>query len=229
MNVKILVVEDDPTLNRGLCDNLNAQGWDTRSATDGEEGLSLALAWNPDLIFLDLMLPKINGYEICHSIRLEGIQTPILILTAKGQTEDIVKGLELGADDYIVKPFALQELLARVKSHLRRRNSGATRFSFDDGYLLDTESRQLTQHGKEINLTPKEFGILTFFLNNAGRALSRDQLLSKVWGHRLIVTHRSVDRCIKTLRQKLDQKSQQALSTVRGIGYRWDGEVEGEC
>ena len=225
MRARILVIEDDASLRRGLCDNLAAQGWEVCSAAGGEEGLRLALSWKADLILLDLMLPSVNGYEICRSLRLEGAQTPVLMLTAKGQTEDVVRGLELGADDYVVKPFALQELLARVKALLRRRDTGAARLAFGGGYVLDGDSQKLTRDGKEVSLTPKEFGLLDYLLRNAGRALSREKLISEVWGHGLIVTHRSVDRCVKTLRAKLATEAASDLTAVRGIGYRWDGEV----
>ena len=226
MRTRILIIEDDESLRRGLSDHLASQGWETRTAADGETGLHLAFEWKADLILLDLMLPKVDGYEICAALRREKIETPILMLTAKGQTEDVVRGLGLGADDYVVKPFALRELMARVHALLRRKNSEATRYRFGEHGLLDLEARRLTMDGSTVELTPKEFDLLATFLRQAGRALSRDRLLSEVWGHGLIVTTRSVDRCVKTLRSKLAGSTGRDLTSVRGIGYRWDGQVE---
>lgn len=226
MRARVLVIEDDASLRRGLCDNLDAQGWEVKSAADGEEGLELALSWRADLILLDLMLPRVNGYEICRAVRLEKMEVPILMLTAKGQTEDVVRGLELGADDYVVKPFALQELLARVRALLRRKSQGAARLVFGDGHVLDLEARTLSRHGVGVALTPKEFDLLAVLLQQAGRALSRDKLIGEVWGHGLLVTNRSVDRCVKTLRAKLEGAAGTDLRSVRGVGYRWDGVVE---
>lgn len=228
MSARILIIEDDESLRRGLCDNLAAQGWEVRAASDGEEGLQLAFDWRADLILLDIMLPGVDGYEICRALRLEKIDTPILMLTAKGQTDDVVMGLQLGADDYMVKPFALRELLARVQVMLRRTHVSSTRFTFAQDGLLDTSARRLTLAGKAVNLTPKEFDLLSVLLQNAGRALSREQLIGKVWGHGLLVTHRSVDRCVKTLRAKLGPSSSADFVSVRGVGYRWDGDVRDE-
>lgn len=228
MSARILIIEDDESLRRGLFDNLTAQGWEVRSASDGNEGLQLAFDWKADLILLDVMLPGVNGYEICQALRREKIDTPILMLTAKGQTDDVVMGLQLGADDYMVKPFALRELLARVKVMLRRTDTTGSRYTFAHDGILNATARRLTLQGKPVELTPKEFELLTVLLRNAGRALSREQLLAKVWGHGLLVTNRSVDRCVKTLRAKLGPNYTNELLSVRGIGYRWDGEVAGD-
>ncbi|MEM1084011.1 MAG: response regulator transcription factor [Verrucomicrobiota bacterium] len=225
MSARILVIEDDESLRRGLCDNLAAQGWEVKDAADGDRGLELAFDWTADLIVLDIMLPGVNGYEICQALRREKIDTPILMLTAKGQTDDVVTGLQLGADDYMVKPFALRELLARVQVLLRRTDHSASRYELENGAVLDVDARRFSIGDQAIDLTPKEFDLLTVLLQNAGRALSREQLIGKVWGHGLIVTHRSVDRCVKTLRAKLGQTQAVQLSSIRGIGYRWDGTV----
>ncbi|MEP4077795.1 response regulator transcription factor [Haloferula sp.] len=225
MSARILIIEDDESLRRGLNDNLTAQGWEVRCASDGELGLELAFEWKADLILLDIMLPKVDGYEICQALRREKIETPILMLTAKGQTDDVVHGLQLGADDYMVKPFALRELLARVQVMLRRSDATGSRYRFADDGLLDVDARRVTLKGEPLELTPKEFDLLTALLRNAGRALTRDQLLAKVWGHGLMVTNRSVDRCVKTLRAKLGSETTGELASVRGIGYRWDGKV----
>ncbi|MGJ8634881.1 MAG: response regulator transcription factor [Luteolibacter sp.] len=228
MSARILIIEDDESLRRGLLDHLGSQGWEVLAAKDGEEGYKLGLEWKCDLILLDIMLPGINGFEICQALRREKITTPILMLTAKGQTEDVVRGLELGADDYLVKPFALQELIARLRVLLRRQDDGVKCFTFGEAWELDLVARKLLQSDKEVILTPKEFDLLSTFLHNAGRALSRDQLISRVWGNGFLVTQRSVDRCVKTLRSKLGKTTALALKSIHGIGYRWDGSVQSD-
>lgn len=222
MSTRILIIEDDLSLRVGIEDNLQASGYETASAKDGLEGLKKAYIWKADLIILDIMLPSVNGYEICQSIRCEGIETPVLMLTAKDQNEDIVRGLELGADDYLVKPFALPVLLARIRALLRRHSTSQVNYQFADIYTLNSESRKLLKSGKEIALTPKEFDLLYCFLSHSERALSREKIISDVWGNGLFVTHRSVDRCVKTLRSKLGEECASRLKTVRGIGYRWE-------
>ncbi len=221
----ILVVEDDAAILRVLKDNLVARGYAVKTATDGEKGLETALDGAPDLILLDLMLPKINGYEICRSVRAEGLEMPILMLTAKGQEEDIVRGLDLGADDYITKPFSIRELLARVQAFLRRRShdSGVV-FEFG-ACRLDTAAHRLMRDGVEIALTPKEFRLLEHFLSRPGRALTRDGIMNAVWGNSVMVTARSVDRCVTTLRSKIetDPLHPTLIETIRDVGYRFSG------
>src|SRR5215510_819601 len=156
----VLIIEDDPALLRGLRDNFEAQDYRVQLARDGREGLSAALANPPDLLLLDLMLPKMNGYEICRAVRAKQLEMPIIMLTAKGQEEDIVRGLELGADDYVTQPFSIRELLARAKAFLRRRQSGSsTVFSFGD-CKLDVSAHKVFRNAKEISLTTKEFRLL---------------------------------------------------------------------
>ena len=150
MSARILIIEDDESLRRGLSDNLSAQGWEIRSAKDGTEGLQLAFDWKADLILLDIMLPGVNGYEICQALRREKIDTPILMLTAKGQTDDVVMGLKLGADDYMVKPFALRELLARVQVMLRRTNATGTYYRFGRAGILHASARRLSLDGVNV-------------------------------------------------------------------------------
>jgi DNA-binding response OmpR family regulator len=191
-------------------------------AKDGEEGLRMSFEEKVDLILLDVMLPEVDGFEICRSLRREGIATPILMLTAKGQVDDVVHGLELGADDYLVKPFSLRELDARVKVLARRIDGEKTRFEFPGQGVLDTVSRTVKLGSREVPLTPKEFDLLAVFLKKSGRAMTREQLLGEVWGHGLLVTVRSVDRCVKTLRAKLGPEGAANLIAVRGVGYRWD-------
>jgi len=201
----VLIIEDDPAMLRGLKDNFECEGYRVQAATDGERGLEAALDGQPDLIILDIMLPKINGYEICRLLRKEGLDVPIIMLTAKGQESDIVLGLSLGADDYVTKPFSVRELLARADAFLRRRRledkQQVCRFG---DFELDVPSRQLLKNGAEVELTPKEFGLLEFMVRRAGCALTRDEILRSVWGHNVFVTLRSVDRCITTLRKKIE-------------------------
>jgi len=223
-NEAILIIEDDAAMLRGLKDNLGFQGYRVRTARDGESGLSEALNSKPDLILLDIMLPGINGFEICRLIRGEGFDMPIIMLTAKGQESDIILGLNLGADDYVTKPFNIKELLARVNAFLRRRRHQETReFRFGD-FVLNMDSRQLLLRGKAIELTPKEFGLLSLFVRRAGCALTRDEIIRQVWGYDILVTTRSVDRCITTLRNKIESNSQDPsfIKTVRDVGYRFE-------
>lgn len=220
--MRILIVEDDTTLRVGLRDHFVDLGWQVLVASDGEEGLRMAFEEKVDLILLDIMLPKVDGYEICRTLRREKVGTPILMLTAKGQVDDVVHGLELGADDYLVKPFSLKELDARVKVLARRIDGGQGVYEFTGGGVIDVQSRQVRIDGEEIALSPKEFDLLAVFLRTAGRAMTREQLLGEVWGYGLLVTSRSVDRCVKTLRSKLGPECASSLVAVRGVGYRWD-------
>ncbi len=220
----ILIIEDDSTLMRGLEDNFRSRGYRVQTARDGQEGLDTALTSPPDLILLDIMLPKINGYEICRLIRLQELEMPIIMLTAKGQEEDIVRGLELGADDYVTKPFSIRELLARVKAFLRRsqtKPSGVHRFG---DCQLDLTAHKLFRSGVEVPLTTKEFRMLEYLVRRPGRALTRNDILDTVWGSSVIVTARSVDRCITTLRSKIepDPRHPTYIRTIRDIGYRFE-------
>ena len=226
MTSRILIIEDEPALLRGLKDTFTTKGHEVLTASDGQSGLALALESAPDLILLDLMLPKVNGYEICRALRHHGLQTPIVMLTAKGQEEDIILGLNLGADDYVTKPFRIRELVARVNAFLRRSQSQkSTLLSFGD-FELNQTSRKLFKNGKEIDLTAKEFGLLAYFATRPGRALTRTDVLDNVWGHSVIVTPRSIDRCVATLRAKIepDPHNPTYLQTIRDIGYRFEPE-----
>lgn len=220
----VLIVEDEPALLRGLKDNFEAQEYRVHVARDGREGLSAALSNTPDLVLLDIMLPRMNGYEICRAIRANRLDMPIIMLTAKGQEEDIVRGLELGADDYMTKPFSIRELLARAKAFLRRRQAAnSTVFQFGD-CKLDRTAHKLFRNGREVALTTKEFRLLEFFAGRPGRALTRDQILDGVWGNDIIVNDRSVDRCVTTLRAKIeaDPHHPTFIQTIRDIGYRFE-------
>ncbi len=219
----VLIVEDDAALLRGLKDNFGFEGYDVATASDGEAGLEAALSGTPDLILLDIMLPGINGFEVCRRIREAELDIPIIMLTAKGQEEDIVRGLNLGADDYVTKPFSIRELLARSRAFLRRQKSAPDVYRF--GRLrLDLVSHQLFDNGAEVQLTPKEFRMLEHLLRRAGRALTRDEIMRAVWGTDVLVTSRSVDRCVTTLRSKVepDPKHPRYILTIRDIGYRFE-------
>jgi len=220
----ILIVEDDPTMLRGLKDNCEFKGYRVLTAADGEDGLNAALNEKPDLILLDIMLPKINGYEICRLIRKENLTMPIIMLTAKGEESDIVLGLNLGADDYVTKPFSIKELLARVAAFLRRsKQAEQDIYEFAD-FRLDIPARKLTRQEKEIKLSPKEFKLLEYFLKRQGRALTRDEILNAVWGYDCYVGSRSIDRFITTLRNKIepDPHDPTFIHTIREIGYKFE-------
>ena len=219
----ILIIEDDPAILRVLKDNFVTLGHTVWTARDGEEGLDAALNRAPDLILLDIMLPKVNGFELCRAVRAELLAMPILMLTAKGQVEDIVRGLELGADDYITKPFSIRELMARAQAFLRRHASPEPIYDFGD-CRLDTVSHRLLRRGVEVPITTKEFRLLAFFLRSPGRALTRQGIMNAVWGNSIIVTARSVDRCVTTLRGKIEPNPRAPLyiHTIRDIGYRFE-------
>jgi DNA-binding response OmpR family regulator len=224
MRETVLIIEDDPTLLRGLRDNFEMRGYQVETAADGLAGVTTALDGAPDLIVLDIMLPKMNGYEICQAIRARDVDVPIIMLTAKGQEEDIVRGLELGADDYVTKPFSVRELLARANALLRRRRiKQPDIYRFGD-CEFDILSCKLTVKGNEVPLTHKELCMLQFLLERAGRALTRKEIMANVWGHRVTVTSRSVDRCITTLRSKIEPVPGQPtfIKTIRDIGYRFE-------
>jgi DNA-binding response OmpR family regulator len=220
----VLIIEDDATMLRGLKDNFEFKGYKVITATDGEAGLKAALDAKPDLIVLDIMLPKINGYEVCRLIRKEKLEMPIIMLTAKGEESDIVLGLNLGADDYVTKPFSIRELLARAAAFLRHSKEGGQEVYEFAEYRLDIVARKLTCSGKEIALSPKEFRLLEFFLKKAGRALTRDEILNAVWGYDCVVTPRSIDRFVTTLRNKIEPNPHHPkfIRTIREVGYKFE-------
>jgi DNA-binding response OmpR family regulator len=224
MHGRILIIEDDAALLRGLKDNFVAQGCTVETAADGDAGLRLALSGEHDLVLLDIMLPRVNGYEICRAVREGGLEVPIIMLTAKGQEEDIILGLNLGADDYVTKPFRIRELLARANAFLRRRNTKSTEaFRFGE-FELDRSSHKLFRNQQEVELTAKEFKLLEYFASRPGRALARNDILNAVWGNSVMVTGRSVDRCVTTLRAKIesDPRNPEFIQTIRDIGYRFE-------
>jgi len=228
MSHRILIVEDEAALLRGLKDTFQGQGFEVLAAQDGEAGLAAALDRKPDLILLDIMLPRVNGYEICRSVRERGLEMPILMLTAKGREEDIVLGLNLGADDYITKPFRRSELIARVNAFLRRsrtQSAAGTRFG---RFELNLAAHKLFRDGKEVELTAKEFRLLAYFVSRRGCAMTRDDILNAVWGNSVVVTPRSIDRCVATLRAKIEPEphSPAYIQTIRDIGYRFEVNAE---
>jgi DNA-binding response OmpR family regulator len=223
---RILIVEDEPALLRGLKDTFASKGCEVFTASDGQTGIELALERSPDLILLDIMLPRVNGYEVCRVLRKEGMDVPILMLTAKGQEEDIVLGLNLGADDYVTKPFRIRELVARANAFLRRSKAQKTAVVTFGEFELNLAARKLFRKGREVELTAKEFGLLNHFATRPGRALARNDVLDAVWGRSAIVTPRSIDRCVATLRAKIEPDPHRPtfIQTIRDIGYRFETE-----
>ncbi|MFB3904108.1 MAG: response regulator transcription factor [Acidobacteriota bacterium] len=226
MTGRVLIVEDDPTMLRALTDNFRLQGYAVETATDGEAAYDAALRFQPEIIILDIMLPKVNGYEVCRMLREEGVNTPIIMLTAKGEESDIILGLNIGADDYVTKPFSIRQLLARAQALVRRTRvmTGDPRSIVFGDFRLDLDSRRLEHCGVEVRLTPKEYKVLALLARSENRAMTREQILREVWGHGVFVTTRSVDRCITTLRQKIepDPSKPMFIKTVREIGYRFE-------
>jgi DNA-binding response OmpR family regulator len=220
---RLLLVEDEPALARGLSDTLRGQGFEVEIASDGQRGLELALSQRPDLILLDIMLPKMNGFEVCRALRSRGLDVPVVMLTAKGQEEDIILGLNLGADDYITKPFRTGELIARAKALLRRRGADRSVQRFGN-CEIDLTARKVLRDGAPVDLTAREFGLLAYFASRPGRALARDTILNAVWGASVFVTPRSIDRCVATLRSKVepDPHNPIYIQTIREIGYRFE-------
>ena len=225
MKGKILVVEDDPSILRGLQLNLSMEGYMVRSAMDGETGLVLARSEQPSLLLVDVMLPRMGGLDLIRAFREHDTETPILILSAKGQEADKVAGLDLGADDYIVKPFSLKELLARISAALRRqrpRAPAAEKVQRFGAAQVDVAARRLTVNGQAVTLTAREFDLLAFFVSHPGRVYSREQLMQAVWGARYTGTARTVDNFVARLRSHIgDADHPRHLETVRGFGYRF--------
>ena len=217
---RILVVEDDPSILRGLELNLQLEGYRTTSATDGQTALDLIGREPLDLVVLDVMLPRLSGYQVCQRIRASGQTIPIVLLSAKSAEIDIVMGLDLGADDYVTKPFRVAELLARIKAHLRRRTpAGTVRFGDVE---VDRVARAVRRASQPVELSAREYALLDLLLERAGRAVTRETILTHVWGDDYFGTDRTVDNFLTRLRQKLDHAGEpKYLLTVRGVGYRF--------
>ena len=224
---KILIVEDEPGMVAGLRDNFEFEGYQVLSAMDGVSGLERALADSPDLVILDVMMPRMSGLDVCKLLKSKRPAIPIIMLTARGQEVDKVVGLELGADDYVTKPFSIRELLARVKAVLRRAGSvpkAQDSYSFGD-VEVNLQRCQVSRRGRSLDFSSKEFDLLKYFLSHPGEALTRDRLLEEVWGYDKFPTTRTVDAHIVRLRQKLEPKPDDPrfFLTVHGTGYKFVG------
>jgi DNA-binding response OmpR family regulator len=227
MRQRILVIEDEPSLGMAIRDELEFEGFEASVVEDGKAGLDRILAGSLDLVVLDLMLPGKSGFEICREVRGRGMATPIIMLTARAQEVDRIRGLELGADDYMVKPFSLAELLARIRAVLRRAQ-GASRTEAGTEILevgelqLDVRRQELSRRGRKIELTHKEFQLLELLLRHPGEVISRDEFLRRVWGEDVYVTPRTVDTHMASLRKKIEDEADRprCIQSVRGAGYK---------
>ena len=222
---KILVVEDDPAILKGLISSIESAGYNVVTSSDGEEGFKLGKTLNIDLIILDVMLPNKDGFEICSDLRKEGINTPILMLTSKKEEIDKVLGLEIGADDYMTKPFSVRELLARIKAILRRKSEitkSIDEFSFD-GITIDFKKMEAYNKKEPIKLSSLEFKILKYLIEKEGEVVSRDQLLDDVWGYETFPTTRTVDNYILSIRKKIENNPSEPVHilTVHKTGYKF--------
>jgi two-component system, OmpR family, alkaline phosphatase synthesis response regulator PhoP len=221
---RILIVEDEPALRLSLGDRLRAEGYEVEVAADGDAGFERARAGPFDLVVLDVMLPGRSGFDVCRDLRREGVETPVLMLTARGEVIDKVLGLKLGADDYLVKPFDSLELVARIEALLRRAqpDTEAGSFAFG-GVRVDFRRMRVTRGGEEVELSALEFRLLRFLVEHPGEVLGRDRLLDEVWGYEADVYSRTVDQHVATLRRKIetDAKHPRHLQTVHGAGYRF--------
>lgn len=233
MKHSLLLIEDDSGLVFTLSDRLIAEGYDLETASDGRSGLQLAQSKRFDLILLDVMLPEKTGFEVCRELRKNGIRTPILMLTARGQLDDKVTGLKLGADDYLTKPFEALELIARIEAHIRREQypTNATQgapekvketYTFGD-VEVDIRGMETRKAGKVLDLSAKEFQLLVYLIENQGAMLSRDDILNNVWGYDAMPTTRTVDTHVAWLRQKIEPnpKQPQYILTAHGFGYKF--------
>ncbi len=221
----VLIIEDEPHIARGLEQNLKFEGFSVRVANDGQTGLEMAVDRQPDIILLDVMLPRLNGFEVLRELRRLQIAAAIIMLTAKGEQLDIVRGLDLGADDYITKPFALSELMARIRAVLRRQRSHCVKEeSLSFGRVeVDFKKFSATVDGRPIKLTTREMELLRLFVEREGEALPREEIVTRVWGYDYEGTDRTLDNFVLRLRQKLEPDSGKPkhFVTVRGIGYRF--------
>ena len=223
---RVLVVEDEPALRMTLNDRLTSEGYAVETVGDGESAIERGAAGSHDAIVLDVMLPKVNGFDVCRELRRRGVDTPILMLTARGELVDKVVGLKLGADDYLTKPFEAVELVARLEALLRRRGRrpGSESFRFGD-VAVDFRKAEVTRAGKPVELSAREFTLLRHFIEHRGATLSRDELLSNVWGYDEMPITRTVDVHVAGLRQKIESNPRRPvyIVTVHGLGYKFTG------
>lgn len=222
---KILIIEDEPQMVRSLKDNLEHEGYEVDTAMDGTRGMEKALHGRFDLILLDIMLPGISGFDVCRTLRKSGIEVPVIMLTAKAEETDKVLGLELGADDYIVKPFSLRELLARIRANLRRssvKNSPGEGYITIGNLMISFDSYQAFEGENEVRMSHREFEILQYFYENKDKTVTRDDLMTDIWGINCDITTRTVDNFIVRLRQKIesDPGNPKIILTVHGTGYK---------
>jgi DNA-binding response OmpR family regulator len=225
----ILAIEDDPAILRGLSDNIRFEGYTVLTASDGETGYHLQRKHKPDLIVLDLMLPRMSGYELCRRLRAEGVTAPILMLTARSEEPDRVLGLDLGADDYVTKPFSVRELMARIRALLRRSQPAADgprslpdQLRFGD-VEMDFPRYEARRDGKSVEMTRKEFAMVRLLAARAGEVVTRDELLNEVWGIESYPSSRTVDNHVAGIRAKLERDPSQPehIKTVHGVGYKF--------
>ncbi|HEX3142934.1 MAG TPA: response regulator transcription factor [Pyrinomonadaceae bacterium] len=223
---RILIVEDEPAMVAGLRDNFEYEGYEVISAADGVQGLDRALSENPDLVVLDVMMPRMSGLDVCKQLKIKQPSLPIIMLTARGQEIDKVVGLELGADDYVTKPFSIRELMARVKAVLRRAapQPPPDIYRFSD-VEVNVRSNEVLRNGSRVELSAKEFALLAYFVAHPAETLSRDRLLDAVWGYENYPNTRTVDTHIVHLRQKLEPNPEEPrfILTVHGTGYKFVG------
>lgn len=231
MKKKVLIIEDEINITELIKYNLEKEGYETICGRDGLEGGMLVYKERPDIVLLDVMLPKKDGFSLCREIRKDGIKTPIIMLTSKGEEKDKILGLDFGADDYITKPFSIKELTARIRAILRRSENEEEKEGIQDGKPKKHSDLEVNENEKQVyvnrmsaNLTLKEFELLAFLINNQGKIFSRDELLNEVWGIDYIGESRTVDVHIRHIRQKLDKihKGIEYIETIRGRGYRID-------
>ena len=226
---RILVIEDEPQMLLGLRDNLELEGYEVQTAADGDEGLGKASSFNPDLVILDVMLPKRNGFDVCRELRARSATLPIVMLTARSAETDKVLGLELGADDYVTKPFSITELLARVRAVLRRagpqKPSGSNDIVRIGDIEIDFKLHQARRARQRIEFTAREFDLLRYFVQHTGQVVTREQILNEVWGYEEFPTTRTIDNFVAKLRQKIERAphAPEHILTIHGSGYKFVG------
>jgi two-component system alkaline phosphatase synthesis response regulator PhoP len=227
---RILVIEDEPQMLLGLRDNLELEGYEVATAADGDEGLQKATSFQPDLVILDVMLPRKNGFDVCRELRARGTATPVVMLTARSQEADKVLGLELGADDYVTKPFSITELLARVRAVLRRTASRPSAAAGADTHRIgdleiDFRLHQARRGKQRVEFTAREFELLRYFVTHIGQVVTREQILNEVWGYEEFPTTRTIDNFVAKLRQKIERAphAPEHILTIHGSGYKFVG------
>ena len=224
---RILVIEDEPQMLLGLRDNLELEGYEVATASDGDEGLAKAESFEPDLVILDVMLPRKNGFDVCRELRARSTATPVVMLTARGQETDKVLGFEVGADDYVTKPFSIGELLARIRAVLRRSGSksGMADTCRIDDLDIDFRLHQARRGTERIEFTAREFELLRYFVAHVGQIVTREQILNEVWGYEDFPTTRTIDNFVAKLRQKIERAPHEPehILTIHGSGYKFVG------